>query len=48
MAILKHHARNVPYDPINVDMSVIARATPGYSGAELEALVNQVRRELIA
>lgn len=43
MAILRHHARNVPYDVNKVDMSVIARATPGYSGAELEALVNQVR-----
>ncbi|MGB9603035.1 MAG: ATP-dependent metallopeptidase FtsH/Yme1/Tma family protein, partial [Limisphaerales bacterium] len=39
-AILKVHARNVKLDP-SVDLSVIARATPGYSGAELANLLNE-------
>jgi len=39
-AILKVHARNVKLDPI-VDLSVIARGTPGYSGAELANLLNE-------
>ncbi|HEX7653724.1 MAG TPA: ATP-dependent zinc metalloprotease FtsH, partial [Verrucomicrobiae bacterium] len=39
-AILKVHARNVKLSP-NVDLSVIARGTPGYSGAELANLLNE-------
>ncbi len=39
-AILKVHARNVKLGP-NVDLSVIARGTPGYSGAELANLLNE-------
>ncbi|KAI9880555.1 MAG: hypothetical protein M1830_002254 [Pleopsidium flavum] len=40
MAILKHHMKNVQVGT-DVDESVIARGTPGFSGAELENLVNQ-------
>src|SRR6059036_1152772 len=39
-AILKVHARNVKLDP-SVDLTVIARGTPGYSGAELANLLNE-------
>jgi cell division protease FtsH len=39
-AILKVHARNVKLDP-SVDLSVVARGTPGYSGAELANLLNE-------
>ena len=39
-AILKVHAKNVKLDP-NVDLAVIARGTPGYSGAELANLLNE-------
>ena len=39
-AILKVHARNVRLDP-SVDLSVTARGTPGYSGAELANLLNE-------
>ncbi|MCS7338711.1 MAG: ATP-dependent zinc metalloprotease FtsH [Verrucomicrobiae bacterium] len=39
-AILKVHAKNVKLDP-SVDLSVIARSTPGYSGAELANLLNE-------
>jgi len=39
-AILKVHAKNVKLDPV-VDLSVIARGTPGYSGAELANLLNE-------
>jgi len=39
-AILKVHAKNVKLLP-NVDLSVIARGTPGYSGAELANLLNE-------
>lgn len=38
--ILKHHMRNVETAD-NVDPSIIARGTPGLSGAELMNLVNQ-------
>ncbi|CAL1329367.1 ATP-dependent zinc metalloprotease FtsH [Candidatus Providencia siddallii] len=38
--ILKVHMRNVPIDP-NVDIFILARATPGFSGAELANLVNE-------
>ena len=39
-AILKVHAKNVKLAQ-NVDLSVIARGTPGYSGAELANLLNE-------
>ncbi len=39
-AILKVHARNVKLDP-SVDLSVTARGTPGYSGAELANLLER-------
>ena len=38
--ILKVHTRKTPTED-NVDMSVIARGTPGFSGADLENLVNE-------
>jgi cell division protease FtsH len=39
-AILKVHARNVKLDA-SANLSVIARATPGYSGADLANLLNE-------
>ncbi|PYM12428.1 MAG: cell division protein FtsH [Verrucomicrobia bacterium] len=39
-AILKVHAKNVKLEP-TADLSVIARGTPGYSGAELANLLNE-------
>ncbi|HOX37551.1 MAG TPA: ATP-dependent zinc metalloprotease FtsH [Candidatus Brocadiia bacterium] len=39
-AILEVHARQVKIGP-DVDMKVVARSTPGFSGAELAALVNE-------
>jgi cell division protease FtsH len=39
-AILKVHAKNVKL-AANVDLSIIARGTPGYSGAELANLLNE-------
>jgi cell division protease FtsH len=39
-AILKVHAKNIKLAP-DVDLSVIARGTPGYSGAELANLLNE-------
>jgi cell division protease FtsH len=38
--ILKVHVRNVPLAP-DVDLKVIARGTPGFSGADLMNLVNE-------
>jgi cell division protease FtsH len=38
--ILKVHTRKVPLDP-KVDLTIIARGTPGFSGADLENLVNE-------
>ena len=38
--ILKVHARNVLMEP-NVDFEVVARATPGASGADLENIINE-------
>ncbi len=38
--ILKVHSRNTPLDE-DVVLSVIARSTPGFSGADLENLVNE-------
>jgi len=40
IAILKHHIRHMQL-ATDVDASVIARGTPGFSGAELENLANQ-------
>ena len=40
MEILKHHLRNIQVGT-EVDESLIARGTPGFSGADLENLVNQ-------
>ncbi|KAJ5190734.1 ATPase AAA-type core [Penicillium cinerascens] len=40
MDILKHHMTNVQIST-DVDVGVIARGTPGFSGADLENLVNQ-------
>jgi cell division protease FtsH len=39
-AILKVHTRRTPLAPA-VDLSVLARSTPGFSGADLENLVNE-------
>ncbi|KAA1099024.1 hypothetical protein PGT21_032881 [Puccinia graminis f. sp. tritici] len=38
--ILKHHSKNVTVDPA-LDLTVVARSTPGFSGADLQNLVNQ-------
>jgi cell division protease FtsH len=38
--ILKVHARKVPLSP-DVDLAVIARGTPGFSGADLANVVNE-------
>ena len=38
--ILKVHTRRIPLAP-SVDLSVLARATPGFSGADLANLVNE-------
>ncbi|KAL4866992.1 hypothetical protein BDV12DRAFT_171980 [Aspergillus spectabilis] len=40
MEILKHHMKNVQIG-LDVDVATIARGTPGFSGADLENLVNQ-------
>ncbi|SMQ49164.1 unnamed protein product [Zymoseptoria tritici ST99CH_1A5] len=40
VAILKHHMKNIRVDA-SVDATEIARGSPGFSGAELENLVNQ-------
>ena len=40
MEILKHHMKNIQIGT-DVDETVIARGTPGFSGAEIENLVNQ-------
>ncbi|KAF2642490.1 ATP-dependent metallopeptidase Hfl [Massarina eburnea CBS 473.64] len=39
LAILKHHTKKIRLSP-EVDLSNIARGTPGFSGAELENLAN--------
>ncbi|MDI6790029.1 MAG: ATP-dependent zinc metalloprotease FtsH [Thermodesulfobacteriota bacterium] len=38
--ILRVHSRNMPLDS-NVDLSVLARGTPGFTGADLENMVNE-------
>ncbi|RMG02663.1 MAG: ATP-dependent metallopeptidase FtsH/Yme1/Tma family protein [Nitrospirae bacterium] len=40
LEILKVHTRNIPVSE-NVDLEVIARSTPGFSGADLANLVNE-------
>ena len=40
LGILKVHTRKVPLGP-QVELDVIARGTPGFSGADLESLVNE-------
>ena len=40
LAILKVHSRKVKLGP-NVDLSRIAKATPGFSGADLAAVINE-------
>lgn len=40
LGILKVHTKKVPVSP-NVDLSLVARGTPGFSGADLEILVNE-------
>ena len=40
VGILQVHTRKVPVGP-HVDLEVIARGTPGFSGADLESLVNE-------
>lgn len=40
VAILKHHSRKVTVGK-DVDMEVLAAGTPGFSGAELENVINQ-------
>jgi cell division protease FtsH len=39
-AILKVHVKGKPIDP-NIDLGVLARATPGFVGADLENMVNE-------
>ncbi len=39
-SILKVHTRRIPLAP-DVDLSVLARSTPGFTGADLENLVNE-------
>jgi cell division protease FtsH len=39
-AILEVHARNKPLDPA-VDLEVLAKQTPGFSGADLSNLINE-------
>ena len=40
LAIIKHHMRNIQAGN-DIDPSLIARGTPGFSGADLENVVNQ-------
>ena len=40
LGILKVHTKKIPLGP-NVDLDVVARGTPGFSGADLENLVNE-------
>ena len=39
-AILEVHARNKPIDP-DVDLEVLARRTPGFTGADLSNVLNE-------
>jgi len=40
LAILKVHSKNIPLEG-NVEMETIARGTPGFTGADLENLINE-------
>ncbi len=40
VGILKVHSKKIPLD-INIDLEVIARGCPGFSGADLENLMNE-------
>lgn len=40
MAILKHHMKNITSSP-EVSLEALAAGTPGFSGAELENIINQ-------
>lgn len=40
LGILRVHTKKVPVGP-DVDLNIIARGTPGFSGADLEILVNE-------
>jgi len=40
LEVLKVHTKKVPVDP-TVDLEVVARGTPGFSGADLENMVNE-------
>ncbi len=40
VGILKVHTRNIPMDD-NVNLTIIARGTPGFAGADLSNLVNE-------
>jgi cell division protease FtsH len=40
LEILKVHVKNVPVDE-NVDLEILARGTPGFSGADLANLINE-------
>jgi cell division protease FtsH len=40
LGILKVHTRNIPLDE-NVNLTIIARGTPGFAGADLSNLVNE-------
>jgi cell division protease FtsH len=40
LAILKVHSRGKPLG-VNVDLNILARSTPGFSGADLENLLNE-------
>ena len=47
--ILKVHAKKIKLDP-GVDLTVVARGTPGFSGADLAAIINEaaIRATLMA
>ena len=41
LGILQVHTRKVPLAPPDIELELIARGTPGFSGADLENLVNE-------
>ena len=43
--ILKVHTRNTPLDK-DVDLEIVARSTPGFSGADIENLVNEAGQKV--
>lgn len=44
VGILEVHARNIKLEP-GVDLRIVARSTPGFSGAQLEAVINEAAIE---